>query len=352
MVIDPGRRSNLFAVKLRALARDGLCINLDDATGSPDGATGYLLVDSGSVDSGSVDSGSVDSGCAVVVVLVEDRPEHAVGHALALLKRHGATSGHLLCAVGADLVAARAAMFSTDLTVHEVVGTNLQPVASREPQPMAVPSPEALQWVDTIVSAGADVVVEHGVVTGEVAGLEVARVVLDEFGARLDVGVSTDDRAMFSLLHGHLEPHDALAKVIGIVGEHRRPGAEPHPLNRLSRSRWLRSWLIVNPDVIGMSSLAAAASPVPRSNLKDPVPAAGIGLDANGVEHVVVCSTGVDLELVPFAAQARAMLAPRAPLLIVVPVRDAVPFASWCIDRLIQPAELMTVTNDWAGGDR
>ena len=48
-------------------------------------------------------------------------------------------------------------------------------------------------------------VVEHGVVTGEVRGLEVCRVVDDRTtgdGVRLEVGVGAHDREAFAIIHG------------------------------------------------------------------------------------------------------------------------------------------------------
>ena len=138
-----------------------------------------------------------------------------------------------------------------------------------------------------------------------------------------------------------------MARIIDIVREHRRPGAMDHPLNRLSRSRWLRSMLVERPEVIGMSSLSPAPSPVPRSNLKDVVPAAALGVD-DGREVVVAVSTGVDLDVVPFAAHARRTLSADAELAIVVPERDVVPFLEWASARLHEPARLITVPDGWA----
>ena len=56
--------------------------------------------------------------------------------------------------------------------------------------------------------------------------------------------------------------------------------------------------------------LEAAPPPVPRANLKDPVPCVAVGVDADGEPVVVVCSVGIDLDLVPFAADARLAIGP------------------------------------------
>lgn len=331
MALDPGRRPSLHAAKLRGLSRSALGLELDDASGSADGALGVAGV----------------GDAAVAVALVEQSPEQALGRVLATMKRRGTSTAHVMCAVGADLVARRAAEFSLDIKVHALSGTELELVAATPDPKPADPTGEAMSWIDTIERSGADVVVEHGSVTGEVAGLEVARVIEDEFGIRLEVGVSADDRLMFSLLHGHLAAEDAVHKIVGIVTEHRRPGAVDHPLNRLSRSRWLRSMLIERPDSIGLASLSPAPGPVARPNLKDVVPAAGLGRAADG-EVVVVTSTGVDLELVAYSAHARRVLASAAPLLIVVPERDDVDFLRWSLDRLRSEATVRTVPDNWS----
>jgi hypothetical protein len=64
---------------------------------------------------------------------------------------------------------------------------------------------------------------------------------------------------------------------------------------------------------------------VPRTNLKDPVPCVAVGESPSGEPLVVVCSVGIDLDLVPFAVDARAMHAPEASVILVVPERDASP---------------------------
>ena len=90
-----------------------------------------------------------------------------------------------------------------------------------------------------IEAAGAVPVIEHGLLAGEVAGLEVCRVVVDPGTgqARLEVGVGAHDREAFQLVHGDVPTVEALSSVVAAVAEHRRPGAPPHPLNRLGAER-------------------------------------------------------------------------------------------------------------------
>ena len=69
-------------------------------------------------------------------------------------------------------------------------------------------------------------VVEHGVVTGEVRGLEVCRVVdVDDGGGRvrLEVGVGPHDREAFAIIHGDVPTRAALAGVVAAVAAARRP---------------------------------------------------------------------------------------------------------------------------------
>jgi hypothetical protein len=219
------------------------------------------------------------------------------------------------------------------------------------PAPLAPPPPPplpeaAMALVPLIEAAGAAPVVEHGVLTGEVAGLEVCRVFVDPDtgAARLEVGVGAHDREAFQLIHGDVPPVDALAGVVAAVAEHRRPGAPPHPLNRLGAERLLRSQLLDDPSRVGALVLAAASPPVPRPNLKDAVPCVATGVDEDGRPLVVVCSVGIDLDVVPFAADARAAtFRPDARLVIAVPPRDDHPVTQALSSLLRQPAEIVAV---------
>ncbi len=200
--------------------------------------------------------------------------------------------------------------------------------------------------VPLIEAAGAAPVLEHGVLAGEVAGLEVCRVVVDADtgAARLEVGVGAHDREAFQLVHGDVPPVEALAGVVAAVAEHRRPGAPGHPLNRLGAERLLRSRLLDDPSLVGALMLSAAPPPVPRPNLKDPVPCVATGVDDIGRPLVVVCSVGIDLDVVPFAADAHAAsFRPDARLVIAVPPRDDHPVTRALAARLRQPAEVVTV---------
>jgi hypothetical protein len=150
------------------------------------------------------------------------------------------------------------------------------------PQP-AEPAPHL---AELLVDAGLEVLVEGGVVRGELNGLEVARVVhgasssgvpLEE--PLLEVGVGQADRELTAMLHGTLAPTEQLARVIELVSAHRRPGAPPHPLNQLVPERWLRARLVAHPERIGLEALRPVETALPRPNLRDRGVAAALGTD-------------------------------------------------------------------------
>jgi len=149
------------------------------------------------------------------------------------------------------------------------------------------------------------------------------------------------------MLHGSLAPVDQLARVAEIVRAHRRPGAERHPLNQLAPERWLRAQLVAEPAPLGLTRLWPIAPAVPRANLRDTAVAMAQGETASGEVVVVACSVGVDLDLVPAAADARLSAAPGADLMLVVPERDAHPVTRQLAERLVRPAEVVTVRDDW-----
>jgi len=325
------RRAQLRALKLQTLVRDHF--------GAPDGTprpfpTGAALVRDG-------------EGW----VLLEDEPASGLGGALAWATRQGVDRLHVLTESDAGLLARRAAAFSPAPDVWQVDGRALLP-ADPEPRPTPPELPAAAAALrPVIVVAGAEPVEEHGVLSGEVLGLEVCRAMVDddplpsgEPGARLDVGIGAHDREAFRLVHGDGPVDAALAQVVAEVAAHRRPGAAPHALNRLARERALRHRLMDDPSLVGLTSLLPAPPPVPRTNLADAVPCVALGTDGSGAPVVVVCSAGIDLDLVPFAADARDALAgPEARLLLAVPEGDDHPVTRELAARLTVPAEVVAV---------
>jgi len=318
---------------LRALARSlPEAITELDAEGSADGATGV-------------------AGDVVVHLAEGPHPDRALGRALAVARRHGARTVHVLAEPGTravGTVARRAEAFADPPHVWEVRGAELTRAAATPAAPVLVVDPYETfpEAVALLVAGGAEALVEDGVLVGEVMGLEVARWV-DEDPGRLEVGVGRHDREAFELLHGHLPPAAALAQVIDTVRAHRQPGAEHHPLNRLALERWLRRSVMARPEAIGVRHLAPADPPVPRTGVKDPRPAVAVGVDLDDRSVVVVTSTGIDIDLVPFAADARLRHDPRARLVVVVPERDAHAVTRDLAVALRVPAEVSTVPEGW-----
>lgn len=322
------RRSQLNAVKLRALVAEH---------------TGAAVA--GEAASVGTGAGLLHDGRAWV--LLDDQPAKRLGAALAWALRQGAGGLHVVADTGTGVLARRAGEFAYPIEVWHAEGRTLLPAVAEPhvPAPAVPAHHEALRGL--IVEGGAVPHVESGVLVGEVAGLEVCRVVDDpDLGStRLEVGVGAHDREAFQMLHGDVPTVASLARVVAAVAEYRHPGAAPHPLNRLAAERLLRWQVIERPDAIGAARLAAAEPPVPRDNLKDPVPCVATGTRPDGTPLVVVCASGVDLDLVPYAADARLALGQPGvgELVIVTPSRDRVPVIVEIAGRLRHSAEFASL---------
>jgi hypothetical protein len=266
---------------------------------------------------------------------------------MAWAEGHGAPDLQLLVEAEGGRLARRAALFDGPPVVWTVEGRDLRPTAP-EPHDPPPAVPAELEPLRAVIEwAGAEVAEEHGELAAEVAGLEVCRAVIADDGfPRLDVGIGPHDREAFRLVHPDDEAvGPALADLVSLVAEHRRPGAPPHALNRIARERYLRWRLVREPALIGLDELRPAAPPVPRRSLKEAAPCTAVGSVTGAAGPVVVvCSVGVDLEVVPFAADARDALAgPSDRLVIAVPVGDDLPITRTLAARLAAPAEVVTV---------
>jgi hypothetical protein len=335
VAIDGDRLERLREAKLRALCRGPW----------PDAAAGT--------------SHSFPNGVALVagtlaVVLVEGAPSRVLGGALLLATKHrcerleividpSATAGEpvdLGDAVG--VTARRAALLRMPIGVWRVRAAEL---AAAVPAPLmneaSVP-PGTERFEEMLATAGLEVVREHGLLLGECLGLEVARVEDGE----LRVGVGRFDREAAAVIWSDRPTEVALASVVHEVRKYRNAGAEPHPLNRLCRERWLRTELIADPALVGVGDLVPISLPEPRLNLRDPSPAPAVGVDDQGSRVLVMCSVGVDLELVPVAADLVAREAATR-MIVVTPARDQLSFVVPMVALLAVPATFCAVEGNW-----
>jgi hypothetical protein len=283
-------------------------------------------------------------------VLLELDPIRSVGPAMVWAHRAGVTQLHLMVddPAPAGVVARRASLFAPAPQVWRVSGRSLSTAPVAAPHRPIEPSASARAAAAVLHEAGVDVLIEHGQIRGEVRGLEIARVVLDEGGvARVEVGVGRHDREAFTMVHGTLPTSEALASVVASVEAVRQPEAEQHPLRQLSAESWLRWRLLADPALIGLSELRAAESTIARESVKDSGATIAVGRDGSGDDVVVACSVGIDLDLIPSAADARLALAPDARLLIVLPERDLHPASRQLAGVLERPAQFITVAGDW-----
>ncbi|MEO7397198.1 MAG: hypothetical protein ABIW84_01405, partial [Ilumatobacteraceae bacterium] len=207
-------RSELLTMKLRALVRDHLgrevvvaAHECGDARTVPFGRGAAMIVD------------------GVAWVFVDEFPERGLGAALAWFRRqHDATSLAIIVEAASGVLARRARLFSAPISVWHAVDRILVPAVDAPYPPASAvdPAHEALRPL--ILEGGAEPLVEHGVLTGEVRGLEVCRAVTDATTGevRLEVGVGAHDREAFLMLHGARPTVEALADVVDGVAVHRR----------------------------------------------------------------------------------------------------------------------------------
>jgi hypothetical protein len=130
---------------------------------------------------------------------------------------------------------------------------------------------------------------------------------------------------------------------LGTVREQRRAGAPDHPLQRLVPERWLRAIVLQRPELVGASALRRVEGTVAPASVKDLQPAGAVGVDTDGQPIVVVCSVGVDLDLVPAAADARLLDGRDARLVLAVPERDVPPVTVALAAALAPPADIVAV---------
>ena len=287
----------------------------------------------------------------VAWVYVTGRHERSLGPALMWALRNNANELKLFSSESAGDLARIATHFDFVIEVFEVDAAGVACVAMPKIVEKIEVSVADEMFAEFIKSAGADVVREHGVISGEVCGLEVCRVVRaadsgESDGAgesELEIGVGAHDRETFKLLHGRTATIESLRKVIAEVAARRAVGAQVHPLNRLARERLLRHYVCQSPQLVGAKSLQVAQPPIVRTNLKDVVPCCAVGMSLTGEKMVVIFSVGVDPDVVSFGADARGQINGSAELIFAMPTRDIVPAVERVAQMLRRPARFVGV---------
>lgn len=353
------RRRQLLGIKLKALVAD----HVGGAVGAEPSAFG-------------AGSALVHDGAAWT--LIDGPSARRLGAALAWAVRHGATSLDVIVERDGGILARRAAAFDFPIRVWFAEERVLLPVVAEDPTAAQVPTADHLALTEMIDSAGATPHVERGVVTGEVRGLEVCRVVDEpttgnfaelsdvptaetvapddaELAARLarreadgvilEVGVGANDREAFQMLHGHLPTTDALANVVAAVTEHRSDAASAHPLNRMATERYLRWCVEEDPSLLGLTEIMQVDPPVDRMSMKHVEPCVAAGVDIEGRSVAVVFTSGVDLDLISFVADVALQFDAEADRFIVTGLeRDLVPINRDLASKLAMDVEFIPLT--------
>ena len=311
-------------------------------------ARAFVLIDDGVVGRfGGALAWAVRAGASSLDLLVDG----SSGVAASGLAASGVAASGL---VASGAVARRASAFNLAVSVWVVDGRSVVPAT---PAPVLHDSAEApADLVELLAGHGLEVVWEHGVLRGEVLGLEVARTV----GDRLEVGVGRHDRMARFEMRPSESLSSALSEAASAVRSLRRPDAPLHPANRLARSRWLRSVVVASPGAIGLSDsigVVPVAPPLPWFDLPEAGAAPCVGASAStGSPVVAVCSVGVDLDLLPTAADCRLLYGGSggvggaggtAELWLIVPAGDDVPIQHELAALLDPPARIVTVPRGW-----
>ena len=346
MTVDAEQRSRLLRTKLVALTRGS---RASDGFDAPEGDLATDAVRVGAITAVRLDD--------TAYTLAETASAGALASAMLWAHRQGATRVVLFADDHPGDLARWAGYFHLGggpVDVRAVVGAGSES-ATASPMPAAASAPDAPDaLLEQLRDAGLEVVVEHGVVRGELLGLEVARLVVwpSEHGGddelHLEAGVGRFDRDAVAAAHPDEAPAEALARAVHAVRAHRYQGAPAHPIQMLSRERWLRADLIADPARIGARRLAPISMTTEADGLRDAHPAAAAGVDLDGRPLVVVCSSGVDLALVPLAADTRELVDPEARLVLALPERDHHVATSTLVGLLRRPAELAVVAPGWS----
>ena len=326
MALDADRRAQLEQARAVALLKQCFDVDASATAGTaPFGVT-------------------VTAGDRAWVVSMSDDLA-ALGGVLVWLDRHAPAEAHLVLDHHAEVHARRAAVLAPELRVWKAVGDTVVE-AEAEPVPPALPRPDDTAHLEALlVDEGLEVVCEDGLLRGELAGLEVARILHGPDGPVLEAGVGRFDREAGVLLHAGRSVAESLHDAVTQVRPHRTPGAVSHAVNRLARERWLRHVIVGEPGLVGVDFPELVEPIPPRANLLDVVPASLIAHDGDQ-RVLVVCSVGVDLGLVPAVADLVAVHAPDE-IRLVLPERDRLPYIERLAERLPVPVSFRSIDAPW-----
>jgi hypothetical protein len=351
--VNPEQRALLLAAKLKSLVS-----NADGSLGWRRAASG-LAVEPVPVPF-QAGAGLVDAEASVGWVLVAPRvtgevhidampdetidknPRGWLGGAVVWAHRQNLRNLHILLDHLAPADVTRVASLSNPPTLWQISGRTLAPARPGNVEPEPVSEDHLRLFSALITDAGAELVVDHGVIRAEVLGLEVGRITTDENEVPwLEVGVGKHDRLANAMLGHDRDIAASLKNAVGSVESRRRHDAGTHPANQLSRERWLRCIVRAQPSLVGVNVPLHSIESLRPAALKQLDPALLLG---NGV--LVACSVGVDLDAAIDAATVRARIDPTLKLLLVIPEHDVFD-AQRIVIASIPNAEIVTVPGTW-----
>jgi hypothetical protein len=310
MTDAPDRRAALLAAKLGALVRDRWG---EVADGSRPGTFpgGSSLIDA-------------DSGRAWILLDDEADAARRLGATLAVADRAGVTELHLLVddPIAAGILARRAALFAHPPAVWSVAGRNLNPAPPAAAATDPAPAPEA-ELYRPVLAAGLEPVVEGGELLGE-SWASRWRVWWSPTTARPTWRWVSGrfDREVGAMMFADLGDSDALARAVDVRRRAPARGSAPpaQPAGARALARGPCSWpaRLVGSGRAALRRLVAC----PRRNLgRRAWPPRWAPTSRVGPWWWSPAPPGVDLDLVPSAADDRLTHAPDARLVLAVPGR-------------------------------
>ena len=353
--MDPAQRASLLATKLRVLITERAAVDPTFGTfgGTSDGLVPVPFFAGAAALAGRrlfvlVEPSAAERDPMDTDPSAQPRPPRGwLGGAVVVANRHGCTEVNLMGdrLTGDD--ARRASRSMIPIRVWSVAGRALTLVGSLSYAAPEAPPSEALAFASVIAAAGADPVIEHGVLRAEVRGLEVARVQLDPYDGitRLDVGVGRHDRLAQAMMNQGQDPALALRNAVESVLALRRSGANAHPANQIAMSRWLRHVVGAHPELVGCTALTPLQG-IEMPELKRLSPALLTG-NSDAGPIVVACSVGVDLDAAIDAVD-MAMFMGAHRVVLCLPKTDDLPAVRMVAGALTLTVEVVLVAADWA----